>query len=1007
MCNIESLYVDSKFEAILFYLKAHGILSVDELGNFDFDELGFVPGITPEVVEEAQNLYDIYLKCGSKVVNQCVLNEANTKISHIIDENEDVLFSPSMILNSASVTLIDNSAYAKEENCHVQDVLIKDVYLGIPRSTAFVNWCQNNEKIFMSQIAGDDFEQAKLLKGLGFSSVEKLIKVYQDFYDGRKVSISKVFSTDVHVTNKNLCDVLIEDVFFDLAHGGQLIEYCHAQGMKTIADMQNFSFDHREIKGIGNTSMKKLQNTYHDVVIKFSSEKYMNNEKFSDIPQVNRGIPLKIEDLNNQGYFYLDDVCQRGLPIHLYVYFKDILQEYQTPIGDIFAKQVDSLKEPTYICFTQRAHGYTLQKIADRFNITREGVRQVVLKTVHRIAPCANIIASVLLFPNKTCFGCCDLEALFSNPIHAESCKFVLREISDVLYLDFADKFIKKCMTYDDYYIALHRFVVDVIGDGLNFYENLENIEAQLFEYGLYDLGFDDIMNFLVKIGYHFYGDYVVKGKQTYGVVCRDAIVKFFPNGIKLDSDAANEDMLKLRHIILRQYKGLDLPDNNRALTARITPLLILSGRGRYSTIESVIYDRNLFAEVYKYIENAPHDSLYYHEIFAQFQGRFLAETNITNSNFLHGMLKYLYPDDFTYERDLLIKNGAVRQNIDNRICEVIINARKPLSKTEIKAKISGLNDFVISFAVMREPKLIQWDYNVFNHIDNISIDAVELSAISEILAKETAIWGGYLSDELLFKVVKRTLPEFIMKNSITNSLNLYYVTAFYFDKEYRFRRPHIISRDFPVNELNLFNIAKVLLNCENKLNYTEYVQLAVRLCWASGTLYSVFSELEKDYVRISENDYIDRSTFTIAPDTLYDFCEKISNLTKTSGYFALSSIFDFISFPSCNYEWNGFLVEAIISELDTGFKIISPQIKDRRYQRGIILPSNYPAVSFEQLVVSIMQRDNISALGELEMLNYLQNKGLTSKTIPQELYDSTLIAFKSEMFKVLITRHN
>jgi hypothetical protein len=494
-----------------------------------------------------------------------------------------------------------------------------------------------------------------------------------------------------------------------------------------------------------------------------------------------------------------------------------------------------------------------------------------------------------------------------------------------------------------------------------------------------------------------------VKGNQSYGVVCRDAIIRFFPNGIKLDSDEKNLDMLKLRQIIAQRYNGLDLPSNNRALTARITPLLILSGRGQYTPIENVIYDRNLFAEVYSYIHNDPHPTLYYSEIFAQFRGRFLAETSITNSNFLHGMLKYLYPNDFIYERDLLIKNGAERQNIDDRICKLITSKRKPLSKTEIKAEIPGLNDFVISFAVMREPKLIQWDYNMFNHIDNILINDIELSIIRELLANETANWGGYLSDELIFKAIKKAFPEFLNKNNIVNSLNLYYVLAFYFSKLYRFRRPHIITNDFSVEELSVLNVTKSLLNCGSKLNYVEYVQLAEKLCWAPGTMYAVFSELEREYVRISENDYIIRTNFALESNIICDFCKRIAHLIHLSGYFALSSIFDFTSFPFCEYEWNGFLVETIISELNTGFKIIAPQVKDRRYQRGIIVPSDYPATSFEQLVVSIMRSDNISKLSEIEMLNYLKNKGLISKVIPQELYDSSLIVFKNEMFKILV----
>lgn len=347
----------------------------------------------------------------------------------------------------------------------------------------------------------------------------------------------------------------------------------------------------------------------------------------------------------------------------------------------------------------------------------------------------------------------------------------------------------------------------------------------------------------------------------------------------------------------------------------------------------------------------------------------------------------------------MLVKNGATRQNINDRLCNLIIANKGAMTKSEIKKAIPGLNDFVIAFATARLPKLIQWEYNVFNHIDNIFCDSNDFEKLGQLLAKQLKEHNGYLSDTLLFNAVQHEYPQFIAKNKITNSLNLYYVVGYFFEKEYRFRRPHILFHDFPVTELTVANIAKAHLGCDTTLHYSSYVALAESLGWAGGTLYSVFTEIERDFIRISEDDYVHRDAFNFPDDFLRDTRQQIAYLVESSGYYALSSIFSFNSFPDGPFKWNGFLLESIIEEYDIGFKIIKPQVRDRRYQRGIIVRKDAHQISFEDLVIALMKKDGITTLTEIELQKYLKNKGLITNLVPQELYEYSALLFKNEQF--------
>jgi hypothetical protein len=253
-----------------------------------------------------------------------------------------------------------------------------------------------------------------------------------------------------------------------------------------------------------------------------------------------------------------------------------------------------------------------------------------------------------------------------------------------------------------------------------------------------------------------------------------------------------------------------------------------------------------------------------------------------------------------------------------------------------------------------------------------------------------------------LFNVAQDICKDFFVRNNITNPQNLYYVVSCLFESDYRFRRPHILSKDFPVQEISAANIVQVLLHCETDLNYEEFFRLAAKLRWAGGTTYAIFSDLEKDYIRVSENDYIRKIHFDISHLLINSLSELLRGLVSKSGYFAFSSIFNYESFPKCSYKWNGFLLESLIMEYSTGFRIISPQIRDRRYQRGIIIPNDSPFVTFEDLALGTLISDGISNLSETELLKYLKMHGLImANAIPQELYECPGMPFKNEVFIV------
>ncbi len=89
------------------------------------------------------------------------------------------------------------------------------------------------------------------------------------------------------------------------------------------------------------------------------------------------------------------------------------------------------------------------------------------------------------------------------------------------------------------------------------------------------------------------------------------------------------------------------------------------------------------------------------------------------------------------------------------------------------------------------------------------------------------------------------------------------------------------------------------------------------------------------------------------------------------------------------------------------GFRILKPEQLDRRYQRGIVVPLDSRACSYENLVWQVLEKDGITGLTESAMTMYLKQKDLIEHVIPQELYRFSSLLFSDGEFTVEAKRNS
>ena len=782
--------------------------------------------------------------------------------------------------------------------------------------------------------------------------VQKDRNIMDSTEDGRKALIAA------------LSNIPVEDVFREISRGSAMISYCKKHEYYTLEKLIDFNFENTKVPGLGKASMEACHKAYQQAV---------------HLHLKNLASPVSDDRKTAAGKNNADEMAASAEP------YREAFYKLSTKARD---------------CLLCKARGQTLQEIGEQFGITRERVRQIILKTVRNLRKPSSIMIKALANNTRSSFYTPDIRQVLSDADELECFAYALKENEMVRYFSFADKYVLSSIIRHDFYAKLNVISQEMIGDIVNYYSIIEDIEDRLSSDGIPFLDALDYMGYLLEHGYKAIGDYVVKNQSTYKRICYTVIEEHFKCGIKLDNDPDNQDILLLKELIKKEFSGYTIKQSNRALTARITPDLILCGRGRYIAAENVVFSEPLFQEIVDYINVSSETSFYYSELFNAFSGRLLAETSVDNANFLHGMLKYFFPDAFRYERDLLVKIGKKRITFADRLSNMILAKGGPVTRTEIESAFPGITDIQIANAMVLNPKIIQWEYHQYNHIDNIRWSIEDYNLLIDAIETNTIAQEGYCSEKNLYDEFCKLDAEFIQNNCIHSSQNIYYISAFLLRDKYRFSRPHIADEGFPDIDLNNIEVAKYFLREKTKFSYQDLLQLSETLEWANGTFTMIANAIEKDYIKIDLNNYVSKMTFHLDIESLRLITRELEKLTRDTGYYGIFSVYNFDSFPSIGYEWNEYLLQSIIDNYRTGYRVLEPKVRDRRYKRGIIVPESSTCMTYEELIIAEMKRDNISNIEKDAFSGYLRRKGLVlTANVPIELMDGEGVRLEKNYF--------
>lgn len=813
----------------------------------------------------------------------------------------------------------------------------------------------------------------------------------------------------------------------------------HRNKIFTVCELMTF-LETERIEDIRNVGAKTTEEIYAFVkqykegmfiVPEVAEEKQplIDKKYFTNMDESNYQLPISslgelgltpkmVKGLNANGFIKCEQLVQitdgeiircfgkRNIEV-----FQQVAEVLEKNIFDIYGDLLsESVKEKDGRIFLRRASGETLQEVADNpgvegeSKLTRERIRQIESKYFRRNSGFVKTIVESLK-GNKKYFLLQDIIELYDNDDFDRVIIYVCKLLEEYEFLDFAGVFIEadQDKKVEDTILQLAR---EFVGDGIDLYENLEELEELFYANNLEYMSLGEFINLLQKYNYHFYKDYVVKGKASYGLLCMNIIRKHFPDGIKLSQSVGEhgQDLESLRKLVTETYGDIPMPDSDRALSSTLTRFgLVLCDRGKYIAPEKIHIDELALQNIKQYIDEKEEDIVYYTEIFAEHEGLLSITSSVDNYNYLHGVLMLYYPEDYEYTRDYLVKKTGVSgsgETIADRIYTYLLKTGRPVHKNELRRHFVGMSDVMLFMPISYDKRMVQWDYNYYTVMELFDICDEDKSKLETILKDILDKNKGYSSGEMLFGEVCKQMPEFVSKNSLKSDTNLYYIASRLFEEICDFRRPHIGEKG-RFEKFSTADIALHLLGNPERMLYTQFVSVAEKMCWSPVTSGVVFSEIEAGYIRISYDEYVKKENFVIEEAEL----EKIKGIVMqymTNDVLPLQNCVEFDEYPEIGYKWNEFLLGSILETFIDEVRVVYPLIKDRRYQKGIAVTAKSKLKSYPEIVAYVMISNDIQSMSESQFLSFLVIHGLTRKVIPQELMNSEYIKYENERYVVI-----
>ncbi len=518
----------------------------------------------------------------------------------------------------------------------------------------------------------------------------------------------------------------------------------------------------------------------------------------------------------------------------------------------------------------------TLDEVGQKFNITRERVRQKIDKMVNEF--------NAFYLKNFT-FKSVDFMFVFTE----RSYFFDFITLKDILRYDYAaTSFLFKKLnpgTSTGYLEQLHGFFssnehlekfLEVEKQVFKDYFKEEDLLLKIKEIRQllpnFKMTKNSIKTYVSETFYLRKGTYI-RYKFSLSKAQRTEILieKYFKNGFHCSS---YDDIKRINECSLAEFgnilfEEIEKPDKKyfhtvQAIIERSTVQLI--DRGTYTHVNHAPQiSRDLAQKIAVYLQDK-NNPISYSGILKIFKTE-LKDFNITSRYQLKGALSHYENELFIGKRDYLLPLGA-SETLRSKIKNWLISQTEFFTYIDFEKEFKGVAKSVFSTEISETKNFIHFWNLGYIHFKNFKITDTELKKLKTIVETSLkTIKIGHYTDQHIFLTCKAEMPEFILRHQITYPYDIYNVVKQFFGEDFAFKRPLIGS--LGTTFLNFDELLAEFIKDKEIINIIElnkFISPQVTTS-KSTTVFEFINMLKKQFMVISTNKLIrlDKVNFTSA----------------------------------------------------------------------------------------------------------------------------------------------
>ena len=529
----------------------------------------------------------------------------------------------------------------------------------------------------------------------------------------------------------------------------------------------------------------QLQNDLRNIISKLPAHRqnafaigYINAFTLKDEVRATLKSFLRSEDASIASLAFVDETISptdyQLLTMFLSWCNFDLGAEIETIFSKIYAN------EKLKLVVQMRTAGKTLDQIGSILKVTRERVRQLEVKAKRmfswhqsRIRIISKISAErngdTIITPSEIKAYC---QSNFNELL------FLLRSFESTNFS--YDKAVDVFILGDDSLSARVQAYLETLPDIISTSQlpsilaaasEDEDIPAEILERG-------------IKESYRITGEVYHRTRLSLASIYTSIIGEFYPNGIHAYDD---NEIARFRQLVFERYGDVKLPENNRALTARIAGICILCDRGTYRLKQKQYISKKLTKRIDQYIEDSEFPIFLTNTLYSVFEAELNAE-GVTNKYYLQGILHELFGHKYNFSRDYISKDSEIT-SVYSTIVTYIEDFEHPVTRQQIQSAFPGVPEIVISFAV-EDPEILNY-FGSYLHASHLSVSNDEQKYLEHTIARIVSDNGTHHIKDIT-QLIMRDKPEILTRNAALFPFSAYSLIEYFLRSKFQFSRPYV-----------------------------------------------------------------------------------------------------------------------------------------------------------------------------------------------------------------------